>query len=151
MHVPQGHSENGMKAVFPKVPLEFSDNGDRSVKILKEADYIAHTQGNHAFPWRYFVISKQDKNIIANKMTYVLSSPCELKDCDWICPEQVSWDWWNHKMVWGMSFKAGVNNATYYIDFASKFSISYIIMDEGWVRSIKDPFTSIDEINIPNW
>ena len=41
----KGTGENGMTAVFPKVPLEFGDDGDRSVKILKEADYIARTQG----------------------------------------------------------------------------------------------------------
>lgn len=147
----KGTGENGMTAVFPKVPLEFGDDGDRSVKILKEADYIARTQGKRSFPWRYFVISKQDKDILANEMTYVLSSPCELKDCSWIKPGQVSWDWWNHKMIWGVDFKAGINNDTYkyYIDFASKFGIPYIILDEGWARTTRDPFNSIDAINIP--
>ena len=147
----KGTGENGMTAVFPKVPLEFGDDGDRSVKILKEADYIARTQGKRSFPWRYFVISKQDKDILANEMTYVLSSPCELKDCSWIKPGQVSWDWWNHKMIWGVNFKAGINNDTYkyYIDFASKFGIPYIILDEGWARTTRDPFNSIDAINIP--
>lgn len=147
----KGTGENGMSSVFPKVPLEFGDDGDRSVKILKEADYIARTQGKRSFPWRYFVISKQDKDLLANEMTYVLSSPCELKDCSWIKPGQVSWDWWNHKMIWGVDFKAGINNDTYkyYIDFASKFGIPYIILDEGWARTTRDPFNSIDAINIP--
>lgn len=62
----KGTGENGMSSVFPKVPLEFGDDGDRSVKILKEADYIARTQGKRSFPWRYFVISKQDKDLLAN-------------------------------------------------------------------------------------
>ena len=63
-----------MSAVFPKVPLEFGEDGDRSQKILKEADYIARTQGRRSFPWRYFVISRQDRDILANEMTYVLGS-----------------------------------------------------------------------------
>lgn len=147
----KGTGENGMSAVFPKVPLEFGEDGDRSQKILKEADYIARTQGRRSFPWRYFVISRQDRDILANEMTYVLSSPCELKDCSWIKPGQVSWDWWNHKMIWGVDFKAGINNDTYkyYIDFASKFGIPYIILDEGWARTTRDPFNSIDAIDIP--
>ena len=29
----------------------------------------------------------------------------------------------------------------YYIDFASKFGIPYIIMDEGWAKSTRDPYT----------
>lgn len=28
-------------SAFPKCPLEFGEDGDRSLKILKEADYIA--------------------------------------------------------------------------------------------------------------
>ena len=48
-----------MVSVFPRVPLEFGEDGDRSVKILKEADYIAQTSGKRNFPWRYFVISTE--------------------------------------------------------------------------------------------
>ena len=42
---------NSMFSVFPKVPLEFGDDGDRSLKILKEADYIAKTTGKRRFLW----------------------------------------------------------------------------------------------------
>lgn len=54
-------------------------------------------------------------------------------------------------MIWGVDFKAGINNDTYkyYIDFASKFGIPYIILDEGWARTTRDPFNSIDAIDIP--
>ncbi len=42
----------GMYAEFPKCPLEFEAEGDRSVRILNEADYIAKTSGERTFPWR---------------------------------------------------------------------------------------------------
>ncbi len=147
----KGTGENSMTSVFPKTPLEFGPDGDRSQKILKEADYIARTSAARQFPWRYFVISKEDKDLLANEMTYVLSSPCELKDPSWVKPGQVSWDWWNHKMIWGVDFKAGINNDTYkyYIDFASKYGIPYIILDEGWAKSTRDPYETISEIDIP--
>lgn len=143
--------ENGFTSVFPKAPLEFGPDGDRSQKILKEADYIARTRGARSFPWRYFVVAKQDKDILANEMTNVLSPKCELEDASWIKPGQVSWDWWNHKMIWGVDFKAGINTATYkyYIDFASQYGIPYIIMDEGWARTTADPFNTRDEIDLP--
>jgi len=52
---------NGMESAFPKCPLEFGENGDRSLKITKEADYIAKTSGTRSFPWRLFVIAKSQQ------------------------------------------------------------------------------------------
>lgn len=46
----QGNGSNGVTAVFPKYPLEFGEDGDRSLKILKEAGYIAKTNGQRSFP-----------------------------------------------------------------------------------------------------
>ena len=36
----------------------------------------------------------------------------------------------------GVDFKPGVNTETYkyYIDFAAKYGIEYIILDEGWYK-----------------
>ena len=124
---------NGMQSLFPKVPLEFGDDGDRSLKILKEADYIAKTDGKRSFPWRMMVISKEDKELVENEMVYSLSSPCVLEDYSWIKPGQVSWEWWHDARLYGVDFRSGYNmdSYKYYIDFASKFGIPYIIMDEG--------------------
>lgn len=142
--------KNGMQSIFPKCPLEFGEDGDRSVKILKEADYIAKTSGKRSFPWRFFVISKEDKDIVENEMVYNLSSPCELKDYSWIKPGQVSWEWWHDARLYGVDFRSGYNmdSYKYYIDFASSFGIPYIIMDEGWAKSTRDPFTPNPTINL---
>lgn len=40
---------NGLYAVHPKQPIVFGEDGDRSQKLLKEADYIAKTNGNRSF------------------------------------------------------------------------------------------------------
>lgn len=143
---------NGLTAVFPKYPLEFGDDGDRSVKILKEADYIAKTEGKRTFPWRFFVISSDDKDIVSNEMVYNLSSPCELEDCSWIKPGQVSWEWWNGAIPYGpdVNFVSGFNMDTYkyFIDFAAKYHIPYILMDEGWALSTRDPYTPNPKVNV---
>ena len=62
--------------------------------------------------------------------------PIRLKDTKWIKPGHVAWDWWNANNIYGVDFKAGINNDTYkyYIDFASKNGIEYIILDEGWYK-----------------
>ena len=141
---------NGMQSLFPKVPLEFGEDGDRSLKILKETDYIAKTAGKRSFPWRFMVITKEDKQLLENEMVYNLSTPCVLEDYSWIKPGQVSWEWWHDARLYGVDFRSGYNmdSYKYYIDFASKFGIPYIIMDEGWAKSTRDPYTPNPTINL---
>lgn len=148
----KGTGTNGMLSTFPKAPLAFIENGDRSVKITQEADYIAKTKGTRNYPWRYFVITKNDCQLIENTMTYKLAEKNQLQDVSWIKPGQVSWEWWNDAAPYGpdVNFVSGYNLDTYkyYIDFASKFGIPYIIMDEGWAKSTRDPYTPNPEVNL---
>jgi alpha-glucosidase len=148
----KGTNNNGMHSVFPKVPLAFGDNGDRSVKILEEADYIAKTSGKRNYPWRYVVIAKNDGQLLENTMTYNLASPNALNETGWIRPGQVSWEWWNGASPYGpdVNFVAGFNLDTYkyYIDFASKYGIPYILMDEGWAKSTRDPYTPNPKVDL---
>ena len=107
------------------------------MKITQEADYIAKTKGTRNYPWRYFVISKNDKQLIENTMTYKLAEKNQLQDVSWIKPGQVSWEWWNDASPYGpdVNFVSGYNLDTYkyYIDFASKFwySIYHYWMKAG--------------------
>ena len=143
---------NGMKSAFPKYPLEFGEDGDRSLRITKEAPYIAKTLGTRSFPWRLFIITNEDKQLIENEMVYKLSKPNVLGDISWVKPGQVSWDWWNDVYsAYGVDFKSGINTATYkyYVDFASKFGIPYIILDEGWSKTTGDPFNANPDLNLP--
>ncbi|MFW6268063.1 MAG: glycoside hydrolase family 97 protein [Marinilabiliaceae bacterium] len=148
----RGTATNGMQSTFPRCPLEFGDDGDRSVKIEKRAPYIARTSGSRNFPWRYFLITDEDAGIIQNEMTYKLASEREMKNTEWLSPGQVSWEWWNGASPYGpdVDFKTGCNTETYkyYIDFASEFGIPYIIMDEGWAQSTTDPFTPNPEVDV---
>lgn len=141
---------NGLKSVFPKNPIDFEDEGDRSMKILKRADYIAKIDGNRTLPWRYFVISDKDTEILENTMSANLATPNVLKDVEWIKPGQVSWEWWNGASPYNVDFVAGFNEETYkyFIDFASEFGIPYIIMDEGWAASTTDPYTPNPDIDL---
>lgn len=143
---------NGISSVFPKVPLEFGEDGDRSVKILKEAEYITKTNGKRSFPWRYFVISKNDGQLIENTMSYRLADKNVLEDTSWIKPGLASWEWWNGATPYGpdVNFVSGCNLDTYkyFIDFAAHYSIPYIIMDEGWAMSTRDPYTPNPTVDV---
>jgi alpha-glucosidase len=147
-----GTGSNGAVGAFPKTPLVFGPDGDRSQKILKLADYIAKTTGTRDFPWRYFVITSDDRQLIENTMTLKLADKSVIADPSWIKPGQASWEWWNDAAPYGpdVNFVSGYNLDTYkyYIDFASKYGVKYIVMDEGWAKSTTDPYTPNPDVDV---
>ena len=124
---------------------------DRGTHIKELAPYAARTVGKRSLPWRYVVIS-DSKGILEQTLTYQLGGKNEIEDTSWIKPGQVSWDWWNHKSIYGpdVNFKPGCNTETYkyYIDFAAKYKIPYIIMDEGWAKSTFEPFEANPDLDL---
>jgi alpha-glucosidase len=146
----KGMQSNGVSAIFPRYPLAFGEDGDRSVKITREADYLVKTAGKRSFPWRVLVITKKDTQIVENQLVYKLSAPNKLGDVSWIKPGQVSWEWWHDATLYGVDFKSGYNldSYKYYIDFASAFGIPYIIMDEGWAKDTRDPYTPNPTVDV---
>ena len=137
--------KSAFKSKYPKVILKSDPKGDREIQNIQEADYIAKTSGTRNFPWRVFMISTEDARLVENQMVFLLSRENILKETSWIKPGLVAWDWWNDNNLYGVDFKAGLDTRTYkyYIDFASKNNIPYIILDEGWTKST----TNIKEAN----
>ena len=125
-----------LKATFPPYPLKKQQTSDRDYKVVEAADYIAVTAGTRAFPWRVLGIADHDGDLITNQLVYLLQSPSKVEDTSWIRPGKVLWDWWNDWNIDGVDFHAGINTKTYeyYVDFASKYKIPYIILDDGWYK-----------------
>lgn len=123
-----------MRAYLPGIAMGEEQTGDRNVKVTDHAEYLAVTEGTRKFPWRILAISRDDGDLLSNQLTYLLSDSCQIEDPSWIKPGKVAWDWWNANNIYGVDFKAGVNTDTYkyYIDFASRNGLEYIILDEGW-------------------
>jgi len=130
----KGTAGNGLAGTFPAYPLKETLEHDRDLKVTERADYIAVTKGTRTYPWRIVGIAEKDGDLITNAMVYLLAKPSQVADTSWIKPGKVAWDWWNALNLYGVGFKSGVNTQTYkyYIDFASKYGIEYIVLDEGW-------------------
>lgn len=146
-----GTGSNKITSGFPKVILKESLIRDRGTKIEENANYIARTNGSRSFPWRLIMVANEDKDLIENNLVFQLASPNILKNTDWIHPGKVSWDWWNANNIYGVGFRSGINNETYkyYIDFAAKFGLQYIILDEGWTKTTWDITHPRDSIDVP--
>jgi alpha-glucosidase len=131
-----GAPDFSLSATFPPYPLKQEQTSDRDYKVVEAADYIAVTSGTRTFPWRVFGIADHDGDLITNELVYLLESPSKFPDTSWIRPGKVAWDWWNDWNIYGVDFHAGINTKTYeyYVDFASKYGIPYIILDDGWYK-----------------
>ncbi len=146
----RGAGSGKLTGIHPYYPEEEKLKGDRNLMVTKTKDYIASTKGTRTFPWRAFVIAGNDGQLIESDLVFKLAPPNKITDTKWIKPGHVAWDWWNALNIYGVDFRAGINNDTYkyYIDFASKNGIEYIILDEGWYKS-GTVLESIPAINVP--
>ncbi len=120
--------------------------------VTSTEEYIAKFTGARSLPWRIIAVSHDDKEMPSNNLVYALASSNRIGDTSWIKPGKVAWDWWNDWGISGVDFKAGINMQTYkyYIDFAAKNNLEYIILDEGWYNPKSgDMLTTIPEINLP--
>ena len=145
------HGTGGPSLVgtFPHYPLKEKLEGDRNYFVTEAADYIAVTSGTRTFPWRIVGIVDRDADLLTNQIVYLLAKPSQLQDTSWIKPGKVAWDWWNANNVYDVDFKSGVNTQTYkyYIDFAAKYGLQYIILDEGWYK-LGNVLEVVPEINM---
>lgn len=135
----QGTDSKTLSAVFPPYPAETALKRDRDVVVSKAADYIAMTSSERSYPWRAFVLADA-KGLLTSTMLYHLAEPSRIKDTSWIEPGKVAWDWWNANNIYGVPFRAGVNQKTYkhYIDFAAEAGLPYVVLDEGWSKQGPD-------------
>lgn len=123
-----------LKGVFAPRPKKVEAGGYIQWIVTEAEDYIAKVDGPRAFPWRMAVVTANDADLAATNLTYLLAEPSRIADISWIKPGKVAWDWWNAWNIYGVDFESGINNDTYkyYIDFASKNGIEYVILDDGW-------------------
>ena len=147
-----GEGTNAFSIIQPKCPTEYEDDGDRRHKILKEASYVAKTSGTRSFPWRYMLITQNDGQLVESTMPVRLAPANAIGETSWIKVGQTCWDWLNG-IPFGpdVTFKSGINLDTYkyFIDFAARNGVGYILIDEGWALNTRNPFETNPEVHLP--
>lgn len=153
----RGTGESELAPKFPPYPLKIEPvigkkgPSDRHVVISEAASYAARTTGARSFPWRTYIVSDDERAFLTSQLVFLLSRESSLEDTSWIKPGTVAWDWYNATNLTGVDFESGINNATYkyYIDFASRYGIDYIILDAGWSATSKNLFEGNPQVNVP--
>ena len=141
----------GVNAPYPK-DVELGGHNMLQGIVKTRENFIAKAEAGRSFPWRIVGIFEDEKDLTNSDLTWLLGKPADKNvDWSWIRPGKVAWDWWNDWNIYGVDFESGINNDTYkyYIDFASKHGIEYVILDEGWAVNKKtDLFQIVPEINL---
>lgn len=144
----KGDGKDGVRATFAHYPKEKKVTSDRDETVVSRENYIAKVNGSQDFPWRILMVEQADKDIITNQLPFLLGVP-SAGDYSWVKPGKVQWDWWHYNNIYGVDFRAGINNDTYkyYIDFAAKYHIEYVLLDEGWCDT-RDLMKQAKDINV---
>ena len=135
MFVQSQQGKYGLKGVFAPYPAKTDFYPWRKQEYVTETtDFISRSRGSRSYPWRVLAITEKDTDMPVNNLVYALASPNRIGDTSWIKTGKVAWDWWNDWNLKGVPFKAGINMDTYkyYIDFASRNGLEFIVLDEGW-------------------
>lgn len=143
----------GLKGVFAPYPAKTDFYPWRKQEYVTETtDFISRSRGSRSYPWRVLAITEKDTDMPVNNLVYALASPNRIGDTSWIKTGKVAWDWWNDWNLKEVPFKAGINMDTYkyYIDFASRNGLEFIVLDEGWYDPKSgDMLTVIPELDLP--
>ena len=143
---------NAIKAFFPPRVKRQHQGGHNNLQMIADEwyDNIARTAGTRAFPWRMMLVVDNEAQLMTCDIPMSLADPAEV-DGSWVRPGKVAWDWWNDWNLTGVDFETGVNDETYkyYIDFASRNGVEYVILDEGWaVNKQADLMQVVPEIHL---
>ena len=152
MFVQSQQGKYGLKGVFAPYPAKTDFYPWRKQEYVTETtDFICRSRGSRSYPWRVLAITEKDTDMPVNNLVYALASPNRIGDTSWIKTGKVAWDWWNDWNLKGVPFKAGINMDTYkyYIDFASRNGLEFIVLDEGWYDPKSgDMLTVIPELDL---
>jgi alpha-glucosidase len=131
-----GSSSSALHGFFAGYPLkeEFQGGEFKQWVVTQRRDYIAKVKGSRILPWRVIGIAQKDEDLLINDIVYRLASAPAKTDWSWVKPGKCTDEWICGINLHQVPFKAGINTETYkyYIDFAARFKLDYVMLDAGW-------------------
>ena len=147
MFVSNPTGATALSGEFAPMPDKVVEGGHHQLQgiVKSRKPYVAECKAKTNTPWRIVLVTDNANTLLDNDMVYRLASPSRLEDTSWIKPGKVAWEWWNYWGLIGVPFKAGINTQTYnyYVDFAAKYGIEYVILDEGWAVKYANDLTQV--------
>jgi alpha-glucosidase len=113
--------------------------------VYPGTDYYTKPLERLELPWRVFLVSNNQLNLLDNDLIHSLNSPSEIKNPNWIQSGKAIWDWWNDYNV--NVPNPGMNQVTMkqYLEFACQNDLEYMLIDAFWYGDEKDTNLSVIE------
>ena len=135
-----GNKLVGKWAEYPKKIK--NDSKYDSQAVLERYDYIALTPGVRTYPWRGFIISRDDSELMNNDLIYKLAKPQVERDFSWISAGRTAFEWLHDGELEGdLGFIYGpfgdgrphtLEFYKYYVDFAAEMGFEWMTCDADW-------------------
>jgi len=82
--------------------------------------------------WRVLMIGDKPGKLLESNAIMNLSPASLIKKTDWIKAGKASWDWWSGSLDVNGKSSFTTDNMKYYVDFAAKSGLEYMLVDAGW-------------------
>jgi alpha-glucosidase len=86
----------------------------------------------HRSAWRVLLVGKEPGKLIESNAITSLNPESAIKDTSWIRPGKAAWDWWSGSIAQDGKSAYTTENMKYYVDFAAKSGLEYMLVDAGW-------------------
>jgi len=122
---------------YASMTLAGFENNTLSCDLVPWSDGVkVKASTPHQTPWRTIQIAENAGDLITSYLILNLNEPNKLGDVSWIKPGKYNGIWWGmhiDKYTWesGQKHGATTENTKRYIDFASKYGFSGVLV-EGW-------------------
>jgi len=86
----------------------------------------------HHSAWRVLLVADEPGKLMESNVITDLNTPNKVEDTSWIRPGKASWNWWVGDIGPDGKSAYTTENMKYYVDFAAKSGLPYMMLDAGW-------------------
>lgn len=143
MYITKKEAGNKLVGKWAEYPKKIkNDSKYDSQAVLERYDYIALTPGVRTYPWRGFIVTHDDSELMNNDLIYKLAKPQVAGDFSWISAGRTAFEWLHDGELEGdLGFIYGpfgdgrphtLEFYKYYVDFAAEMGFEWMTCDAGW-------------------
>ena len=107
-------------------------------------------KGQMASAWRIIMVGGSAGKLLESNAVMNLSPPSVIGNSNWIKSGKASWDWWSGSLDAAGKHAYTTQNMKYYVDFAAKSGLEYMLVDAGWSDGVVKDITKMNgRVDIP--
>jgi alpha-glucosidase len=99
---------------------------------MSDPDIAVQGSLPHHSAWRVMLVGDEPGRLMESNTIESLNPESAIADTSWIHPGKSAWDWWSGSIGRDGKHAFTTDNMKYYVDFAAKSGLEYMLVDAGW-------------------